>query len=481
MQALFGVNLPLAYVGQEAVVRTLYKKAPYSLSDADLDVFFSGPAWLTWQRSQGTRGWGGPLPLGWIDDHQVLQRQILTAMRVIGMMPVLPAFGGWVPTALQRLYPHANISRVGKPPLCATGTLGDTYGCPAMVDAVDPLFQQLGRDWMAQLNETYGTGDHMFGADGFFSTIHAPWATLGTEQSKQGTEMSDDDADNFELLRNQPPEWWAAHAKGAYQAMANFDPQAVWVYQSYPWHQFIYYHKAVPGGGDPITLTRSLSKAWVSAVPKGKLLLLDLWADAGPLWHLLDSFFGHDWIWCMLHSFGGNDGLWGDLLTVSREPTLALQKSPGLQGFSITPEGINQNWIVYELMLETPWLEQPLSTPELSSWIEAYAQRRGHGVSPAAQVHVKSAWQALSTSVYNLSCASPDNTAHNSSVCPAQREPGLGFHALNRQPTLSYSSKSLFYDIKPLVSAWGELLKATVATDGKPPSTLLHDLIDVSR
>ena len=59
-----------------------------------------------------------------------------------------------------KLYPNANISRVGKPPLCATGTLGDTYGCPAMVDAVDPLFQQLGRAWMAQLNETYGTGDH---------------------------------------------------------------------------------------------------------------------------------------------------------------------------------------------------------------------------------------------------------------------------------------------------------------------------------
>ena len=122
---MFGVNLPLAYVGQEAVVRALYKKAPYHLSDADLDAFFSGPGWLTWQRSQGLRGWGGPLPQAWIDDHEVLQRQILTAMRAIGMTPVLPAFGGWVPVALMKLYPKANISRVGKPPLCASGTLGD--------------------------------------------------------------------------------------------------------------------------------------------------------------------------------------------------------------------------------------------------------------------------------------------------------------------------------------------------------------------
>jgi alpha-N-acetylglucosaminidase len=154
-------------------------------------------------------------------------------MRAIGMTPVLPAFGGWVPTALMELFPLANISRVGKPPLCATGTLGDTYGCPAMVDAVDPLFQQLGRDWMRQLNETYGTGDHMFGADGFFSTIHAPWATAArSEHSQPGNELSDDDAQGLELLRNQPPEWWAAHAKGAYQAMASSDPQVAGVGRS---------------------------------------------------------------------------------------------------------------------------------------------------------------------------------------------------------------------------------------------------------
>jgi len=205
-----------------------------------------------------------------------------------------------------------------------------------MVDAADPLFQQLGNDWMAQLNQTYGIGDHMFGADGFFSTIHAPWATMSTAgaNSKQRGAVQGGrgllggaDADSFALLRDQPPEWWAAHAKGAYQAMSHTDPEAVWVYQSYPWHQFIYYHKAVPGGGDPLALTRTLAKAWTSAVPKGKLLLLDLWADAGPLWKLLDSFFGHDFIWCMLHSFGGNDGMWADLRTISREPVLALENA----------------------------------------------------------------------------------------------------------------------------------------------------------
>ena len=132
-------------------------------------------------------------------------------------------------------------------------------------------------------------------------------------------------------------------------------------------------------------------------------------------------------------------------------------------------------------MLETPWREQPLSASELSSWVEGYAHRRGHGVSNAAQVQVTSAWRSLASSVYNLSCAPPGETPHNNTVCPAQREPGLGFHAVNREPTLGYSAKSRFYEAKPLVAAWSQLLEAAAATGGKAPSTLLHDLVDVSR
>jgi hypothetical protein len=37
------------------------------------------------------------------------------------------------------------------------------------------------------------------------------------------------------------------------------------------------------------------------------------------------------------------------------------------------------------------------------------------------------------------------DTPHDSEEFPAQREPGLKFHALNRQPVLRYSEKSLFY------------------------------------
>ena len=182
----------------------------------------------------------------------------------------------------------------------------------------------------------------------------------------------------------------------------------------------------------------------------------------------------------MLHSFGGNDGMWADLRTVSREPLLALRNSqPGsLQGFSITPEGINQNWVAYELMLETPWRDEPLASADLASWIDHYAVRRGHGVSNEAQQHIASAWQSLAVSVYNLSCTPPGELPYNSAACAAQREPGLGFHAVNRQPTGRYS---VFYQPKMLVRAWDQLLLAATVAGDSAPSTLLHDLIDVSR
>ena len=72
------------------------------------------------------------------------------------------------------------------------------------------------------------------------------------------------------------------------------------VLQTYPWHQFMFEvsddQTYKPAG---VNATLDIIRAWTSAVPKGKLLLLDLWADSTPLWNISRSFFGADYIWCM--------------------------------------------------------------------------------------------------------------------------------------------------------------------------------------
>ena len=90
--ALAGINMPLAFTGSEFVWQQLYLK--YGLSEADLYPFFSGPAFLPWQRMGNMRGWGGPLDDDWIVAQRDLQKNIVERMREFGMTPVLPGFAG---------------------------------------------------------------------------------------------------------------------------------------------------------------------------------------------------------------------------------------------------------------------------------------------------------------------------------------------------------------------------------------------------
>ena len=86
------------------------------------------------------RGWGGPLPPSWYKIPLDLQRKILTAMRNLGMAPVLPGFAGFVPDGLKRVYPQAKLSRVSR-----WGGFNSTYCCTYHLHSTDPLFKVLVR------------------------------------------------------------------------------------------------------------------------------------------------------------------------------------------------------------------------------------------------------------------------------------------------------------------------------------------------
>lgn len=63
-------------------------------------------------------------------------------------------------------------------------------------------------------------------------------------------------------------------------------------------------------------------------------------------------------------------------------------------GTGITPEGIEQNDVVYLLMNEMGWRSE---TVNVSQWLEAYSQRRYGGVNE----YVQQAWKLLGRSVYS--------------------------------------------------------------------------------
>lgn len=55
--ALNGINLPLAFVGQEWLWQEIFTE--YGLSFEEMSGFFSGPAFLPWFRMGNMRGWAG--------------------------------------------------------------------------------------------------------------------------------------------------------------------------------------------------------------------------------------------------------------------------------------------------------------------------------------------------------------------------------------------------------------------------------------
>jgi hypothetical protein len=103
--ALSGVNLPLLFTGQEYIWTRVFKKL--NLTDPELGAFFSGPAFLPWQRMGNEAGWGGPLSTAYQAQSHQLQLKILKRARDLGMVPVLPCFGGNVPAGFNRVFPKA--------------------------------------------------------------------------------------------------------------------------------------------------------------------------------------------------------------------------------------------------------------------------------------------------------------------------------------------------------------------------------------
>lgn len=50
-------------------------------------------------------------------------------------------------------------------------------------------------------------------------------------------------------------------------------------------------------------------------------------------------------------------------------------------GSGITPEGINQNYVMYDLMMEMFWRKEPV---DLDNWFASYAERRYGAYNPNA-------------------------------------------------------------------------------------------------
>lgn len=131
--ALNGINLPLAFTGQEKIWQKVWTLL--GVAEDDILNYFGGPAFLAFQRMGNIKGWAGPMPQTYIDAQAELQVKILNRMRSYGMTPALPAFNGHVPDVLSSLFPEANIT---KSPVWAN--MPTKYCCTSLLEPTDPLY-----------------------------------------------------------------------------------------------------------------------------------------------------------------------------------------------------------------------------------------------------------------------------------------------------------------------------------------------------
>jgi len=408
--ALNGINMPLAITGQEAVWQRVYRKMGFT--DAELSKFFCGPAYFAWFWMGNLDAWGGPLPQSWFDSHAKLQQQILKREREFGMTPVLPAFTGHVPPTFANKYPAAKTKKIN---------WGLDFADTLVLDPTDPLFPKIGEAFLKEQEAMYGS-DHYYSADTF----------------------------NENRPPTTDPVYLGQVSKGIYDTMAKIDPKAVWVMQGWIFFNDQAYWK------DPQI------EALLTAVPQGRLIVLDLFSDVSPQWKRTKSYHGQPWIWCFLHNFGGRMNLFGSLENTAKAPTeTRLDPTSGnLQGIGFTPEAIENNPVIYELMGENAWRSEPV---DVQDWIKGYAHRRYGKVDPRTE----RAWELLAEKVYN-DRSGADN-AETSIVAS--------------RPTLSASGHwvgtSRNYDPKDMLEIWRLMVEA--APSFKGVDTFEYDLVDITR
>lgn len=222
------------------------------------------------------------------------------------------------------------------------------------------------------------------------------------------------------------------------------DPEAQWLMQGW-----LFQHQ--PAFWQPPQV-----QAVLRAVPLGRMIVLDLFAESKPVYEWTESFYGQPFIWCMLHNFGGNHGLFGAVDAINHGPFVARRfPNSTMVGTGLVPEGIEQNDMVYELMNELGWRHEPLNLPV---WVSRYAQRR-YGAPNAA---ASAAWQLLLRSVYNCT-----GTCINHNRSPLVRRPSL------------HMDTQLWYNASDVFEAWRLLLSAGTALGSSP--AFRYDLADVTR
>lgn len=306
--AMNGINMPLAVIGSEAVLyETLLE---YGFSEREALDSISGPAFWAWQLMTNIEGYIPPKDKSYVYRRAELGKKILERYIEFGMQPIQQGFSGHVPMLFKSKFPDAKI-------LEQRGWCG--FPKTAQLDPLDTLFLDFGKSYLNNLERIFGNY-HYLACDPFH----------------EGT----------------PPKRWSWYLKAVGKTInhmyESFDSNSVWVMQTW-----------------------SMRKHIVKAVPKERLLLLDINSEKTLS---NKNLWGYPVVAGMLHNFGGKNAMQGKLKLHCSNRYLKLKSNgANVVGTGMFMEGIEQNPVIYDLQLELLTSSKQI---DCSKWLDDYIRRR---------------------------------------------------------------------------------------------------------
>lgn len=357
--ALRGVNMPLATIASEAIAERVWLKM--GLTKEEIRQFFTAPAHLPWHRMGNLNTWDGPLSDQWMERQVALQHQVLDRMQQLGMTPIAPAFAGFVPMAFAEKHPDVECKHL------TWGGFDEKLNA-YVLPPDSPYFKEIGKLFIEEWEKEFGR--HTYYLSDSFNEMKLPIDKNDVEGKRQ-------------LL--------AQYGESIYNSIAAGNKDAVWVTQGWT---FGYQHDF---------WDKESLKALLSRVPDDKMIIVDLGNDypkwvwnTEQTWKVHDGFYGKQWVFSYVPNFGGKTLLTGDLQMYASSSAMALHtpNKGNLIGFGSAPEGLENNEIVYELLADMGWSNNPIN---LDSWVAGYCKAR-YGYYPSS---VGKAWDIFRRTVYS--------------------------------------------------------------------------------
>lgn len=273
-------------------------------------------------------------------------------MEEFGIDPVFPGFYGTVP--------H-DFADKKKAKVIRQGNWG-AFKRPDILDVQDPYFKQVAKSYYTTIQKLYGKNIKYFSGDPF----HEGGISTGVDLGLTG--------------------------KAIQEQMQQYFPNSIWVLQGWQ--------------SNP-------KKALIAQTNKTKLLVQELFGENTNNWETRKAYDSTPFIWGIVNNFGERPGLNGKLERFVNEVNRA-KNSPFksyLKGVGILPEGIFNNPVSYDLVLELPWHEEKI---DVKNWVKSYVLSR-YG---QADSNIVAAWDIFLQTIYsnpghqegppeNILCARP--------------------------------------------------------------------------